>query len=141
MAEGYQQLNIRYYTLAEARSVLPRVVVLMDKVQSARQEILRLRPAVWPALRRAASNGGNVEAGELLSHFRRLEAGVKGIMGMGILVKDIDSGLVDFLSKRRGREIYLCWRYGEQRLGFWHELHAGYTGRQSIVDDDFEANF
>ncbi len=131
-------MNARYFTLAEARAALPRVKALMDQVQQARSEILRLRPSVWPALRNAANNGGNLQAGEMLEHFRKLEAGVKGIMEMGILVKDIDSGLIDFLSVRQGREVFLCWQHGEEELRYWHELNAGYPGRQPIVDEDFQ---
>lgn len=130
-------MNARFFTLEEARAALPRVKALMDEVQAARQEILRLRPDVWPALRKAASNGGNAEAGEMIVHFLRLEAGVKGILKMGMVVKDIDLGLVDFLSRRSGRDVYLCWQYGEPELLYWHELDSGYAGRQPINEADF----
>ena len=128
----------RVYTLNEARSALPRIRRLMGEVQSARAEILRLRPEAWPALRKAAGNGGNVAAGQLLAHFARLEAGVKGIGQLGVVVKDVDSGLVDFLARRQGREVYICWRYGEDELVYWHDIQAGFSGRQMIHDDDFE---
>lgn len=131
-------MNARYYSLDQARRILPTVKKLMAEVQAARQEILRLRPDVWPALSKAANNGGNVAAGEMLAHFRRLEAGVKGIMQLGIYVKDIDTGLVDFLSRRQGREVYLCWRHGEEELAYWHEIHTGFAGRRPIDDADFD---
>ncbi|MBX3051495.1 MAG: DUF2203 domain-containing protein [Caldilineaceae bacterium] len=128
----------RVYTLNEARKTLPRVRRLMGEVQSARAEILRLRPEAWPALRKAAGNGGNVAAGQLIAQFTRLEAGVKGIGQLGVLVKDTDSGLVDFVARRQGREVYLCWRYGEDELLYWHDIQAGFAGRQMIRDDEFE---
>lgn len=131
-------MNARYFTLSEARAALSTVAGLMEEIQEARSEILRLRPDVWPALRKASQNGGNAAAGEMLSHFRRLEAGVKGITEMGVRVADIDAGLVDFLTRRKGREVYLCWKHGEAELGFWHEVHAGFAGRQPIVEADFE---
>lgn len=131
-------MQARLYTLEEARAALPTVKQFMEQVQAARREILRLRPDVWPALSKAANNGGNAAAGEMLAHFQQLEAGVKGIMQMGILVKDIDAGLVDFLAKRRGQEVFLCWRYGEEELAFWHHINAGYRGRQPIDDRDFQ---
>jgi len=120
------------YTLAEARATLPKVKQLMQMVQEARQEILRLRPEVWPMLRKASLNGGSREAGELLVHFQRLENGVKGILNLGIVVKDVDQGLVDFLGKRNGRDIYLCWQYGEDDIDYWHDLNAGVAGRHPI---------
>ena len=129
----------RVYTLTEARKVLPRVRRLMGEVQSARAEILRLRPEAWPALRKAAGNGGNIAASQLPAQFARLEAGVKGIGQLGIVVKDVDSGLVDFLARRRGKEVYICWRYGEEELVYWHDIQAGFAGRQMIRDADFDA--
>ena len=125
-------MSNRYFTLAEARAVLPRVKQLMQMVQAARQEILRLRPEVWPMLRKASLNGGSREAGELLIHFQRLENGVKGIMNMGIIVKDVDQGIIDFLGKRNDQDVYLCWQYGEHNIDFWHDLNAGFAGRQPI---------
>ncbi len=129
----------RVYTLSEARKALPHVKRLMGEIQTARAEILRLRPEAWPALRKAAANGGNVAAGQLLAHFARLEAGVKGIGQLGVVVKDVDSGLVDFLARRRGKEVYICWRYGEAELVYWHDIEAGFAGRQMIREADFEA--
>jgi len=48
------------------------------------------------------------------------------------VLKDVDAGLVDFVGMRNGREVYLCWRYGEEEIGFWHELNAGFSGRQPV---------
>jgi hypothetical protein len=96
-----------------------------------------LRPEVWPVLQKAASNGGSAAAGEVFTLFDKLETGVKGILAMGILVKDIDSGLIDFLSIRNGREVYICWKYGEEELAFWHDINTGFPGRRPIDPNDF----
>ncbi len=125
-------MQARYFTLAEARDALPRVKELMGEVQAARATIKRLRPEAWPAMKNAAHNGGNAQAGELYQTYRGLESGVKGIMAMGIRVADVDKGLVDFLGRRNGREVYLCWRYGEADIEQWHELTAGFAGRKPI---------
>lgn len=125
-------MSTRYFSLDEARATLPRVKALMEQVQAARREILRVRPDALPAIEKAATNGGNKAAGELSAHAMRLEQGVKGIIALGVTIKDIDAGLVDFLGLRNGREVYLCWRYGEEELGFWHELNAGFSGRRPL---------
>ena len=125
-------MNAKVYTLAEARSVLPKVRALMAQAMTARDEIIALRPEAWPILRKAAGNGGNVQTTELFQQFLRLEAGVKGMMGMGIVVKDMDSGLVDFLADYKGRCVYLCWKYDEPDLLYWHDLYAGFSGRQRL---------
>ena len=125
-------MSTRYFSLDEARATLPQVKALMEQVQAARREILRVRPDALPAIEKAATNGGNKAAGELSMHAMRLEQGVKGILALGVTVKDIDAGLVDFLGLRNGREVYLCWRYGEENLAFWHELNTGFAGRHPL---------
>jgi hypothetical protein len=125
-------MQVRTYTLAEARAALPQVKLLMAKIQVARQAILRLRPTAWPALQKAAANGGSKAAGEVALHTIALEEGVKGILAMGIYIKDLDHGILDFLGMRDGHEVLLCWRYGEDELNFWHDVNAGFGGRQAI---------
>ena len=130
-------MQAKYFTLDQAKAALPQVKELMAQVQEARSEIIRLRPDVWPVLQKAAQNGGNAAAGEVFTFFNKLERGVKGILEMGILVKDIDTGLIDFLSIRHGREVYLCWKHGEHVIAFWHDVNAGFGGRQPIDPADF----
>jgi hypothetical protein len=50
----------------------------------------------------------------------------------GCELKDPDIGLIDFLALRNGREVYLCWHLGEDRIRFWHDLDAGFVGRQPL---------
>ena len=54
------------------------------------------------------------------------------IQDLGVLVKDINLGLLDFPALREGQEVYLCWQYGEGEIAFWHEVEAGFAGRQPI---------
>ena len=99
----------------------------------ARRVIVEARPELWPVLKKSIGNGGSKKAGELLPQFERIQAAVAAIDAMGIVLKDPDAGLVDFLNRRPdGREVYLCWRYGEKEVGFWHELNAGFAGRKSL---------
>jgi len=64
--------------------------------------------------------------------FEKLDALVHRIQGTGALLKDINMGLLDFPALREGREVYLCWQYGESDIAYWHEVEAGYAGRQPI---------
>ena len=127
-------MNAKLYTVAEARAILPEIKRLMGLAQAARGEILRLRPDIWPILRKAAGNGGNPATNDLFQEFLKLERGIKGMMALGIVIKDLDQGLADILSERQGRKVYLCWRHGEADLRFWHDLNAGFSGRQPIED-------
>ena len=54
------------------------------------------------------------------------------ILDTGAQVKDINTGLLDFPALRNGHEVYLCWKYGEDQIAFWHEVDAGFAGRQPI---------
>ena len=130
--------RLRVYTVSEAKRALPRVKAFMDSIQESRRQIMELRPLVWPLLRASATNGGNARITDLTEQFARLTAAVRQIVAMGILVKDVDAGLVDFLSLRRGQRVYLCWKYGEEELEYWHDTDAGYAGRQPIIEEDFD---
>ncbi len=131
-------VRARLYTIQQAREALPRVIALMDHVQRARTEIMDLKPKVWPFLRSKVANGGNAYITELTEQFARLDAAVRQIMGMGILVKDIDKGIVDFLSRRQGKEVFLCWQYGEEDINYWHDIEEGFAGRQLLIESDFD---
>ena len=123
----------RFFTLQEANSALPRLNELLEQAMQARRAIVEARPELWPVLKKSIGNGGSKKAGELLPEFQRLEAAVREVEHLGVHLKDVDLGLVDFLHRLPdGREVYLCWRYGEQDVAYWHELHAGYAGRKRL---------
>ena len=122
----------RYFTLQEANAALAVIRPLMDEIQTIRRVILTRRPDIWPVVERAAGNGGSQAASKLVKEFERLDALVHQIQDMGTLFKDINLGLLDFPAFKEGREVYLCWKYGEEQIAFWHEIEAGYAGRQSI---------
>lgn len=124
--------GVRFFTLDEANACLPRLRHLIEEIQQVRQEVATARPELWPVFQKAVNNGGRKRASELFFLFQRLERAVNEIKGIGCVLKDIDTGLVDFLSKRDEREVYLCWRYGEDEIRYWHDLHTGFAGRQPL---------
>jgi hypothetical protein len=121
-----------YFTVAEANALLPRVKAVISGLLEARQRILDAQPDLWPVLEKAIGNGGSKKAGELLVEFERIESSVNALSEMGCILKDINSGLVDFPTIRNGREVLLCWRYDEPEVGFWHDAEAGFAGRQPL---------
>jgi hypothetical protein len=85
------------------------------------------------------SNGGNFEKPEvrkLRAELRQaaddLTASLDVFAGHGVQVKDPDTGLIDFPAEIDGRPALLCWRVGEERIGFWHTLEGGFAGRRPI---------
>ena len=101
--------------------------------------LLQLQELQSSLNQRIAGNGGNVEPRELQSVQERLDEEVAGIARcvariheLGGLVKDLDAGLVDFPARREGVEVLLCWRLGEDEVGYWHGLEEGFSGRRPL---------
>jgi hypothetical protein len=87
---------------------------------------------LWDSMERAAGNGGSAELARMTADFERLDGLVHMILATGAEIKDLTSGLLDFRAQRNGREVYLCWKMDENQIRFWHELDAGFAGRQPI---------
>ncbi|HLC03708.1 MAG TPA: DUF2203 domain-containing protein [Anaerolineales bacterium] len=122
----------RLFTPEEANTLLDEIRPIVAEMLSTRQEILTLRPSLEGMLEKMIGNGGSRQAGELLEAFERLRAAVANIQAKGVVVKDIESGLVDFPSLREGRTVFLCWQYDEPGVTFWHDLDTGFAGRKPI---------
>jgi hypothetical protein len=122
----------RYFTLSEANQALISIKPLMEEVQSIRREIIAKQPETWEAIQRSAGNGGNPTLSKLVVRFDRLDELVHRILDTGVEVKDINTGLLDFPALRADHQVYLCWKYGEQQIEYWHEIDTGFAGRQPI---------
>jgi len=122
----------RYFSVEEANQVVRQIQPLLSKILEIRQRVLERRPELIPLLQKVRGNGGNRQASELVDEFRRLEELVEQIQASGAIVKDINQGLIDFPHWRDGREVYLCWQFGEDEIRYWHEIDAGYAGRQPL---------
>jgi hypothetical protein len=122
----------RYFTLDEANTAVITLRPLVAEMLDIRQAILDVQPELEPVLQKAAGNGGGKIASQVARQFERLQEIMELIAASGAELKDINSGLLDFRSQREGREVYLCWRYGEGEIRFWHDLDAGFAGRQPL---------
>jgi hypothetical protein len=121
---------IKYFTLEEANALLPTLEPLMAELLERRARVVQSREAVAGIVEDLHSNRGSAEASRLVQDFMAIEKLAQRIRSYGCVIKDLNAGLLDFLSERNGREIYLCWRYGEPRIEFFHELHTGFMSRQ-----------
>jgi len=122
----------RYFTLQQANESLSSIRVWLDEIQTIREEIIAHQPQIWSVMEKSAGNGGHPELSRMVPAFDRLDKLIHEIQDMGVLIKDINVGLLDFPAMRNGREVYLCWKYGEGDIAFWHEIEDGFAGRQSI---------
>lgn len=119
----------RYYSLDEANALLDGLRTLLEKVRAARQVILNSAERVE---RDAVTNGGGAESSASLEAMTTLRQGVEALSKQGIVLRDADTGLIDFPTQREGRLVYLCWRPDEDRVTHWHEVDAGFGGRKPL---------
>lgn len=122
----------RYFSLPQANEALHTIRPLMDEIQAIRRKVMSSQPEAWTAIEKSMGNGGNRTLSRMVQDFEKLDALVHQILDTGVLIKDINIGLLDFPALKEGREVYLCWQYGEGEIAFWHEVDAGFAGRQSI---------
>lgn len=123
---------MRTFTLEEANALVPMIADLLEHVTETRNKLIIAGEKVQAAPQRAGGNGGNKAGSEYALLLQHLNALLNTFKEWGIELKDIDEGLVDFPSYREGRIVYLCWKRGETRIEFWHDLEAGFGGRQPV---------
>lgn len=128
MPEGFSRL----FTLDEANELLEEIRPLVSSLLAAREQVVRLQPSLEPVLEKALGNGGGQAAGEALDLLHQMRRTIEEINSHGILVKDLQLGLLDFPSEREGRVVFLCWRHGEPHVGHWHEVDSGYASREPL---------
>ena len=149
----------RFYDIDDANAAVPELDGILATLAAQRAELIRLRDEVLarrsaelasedaaddpsrelPAPTSAAETA--VAADELrLTRLRmqglvdQMAAGVARIETMGITLRDIGDGLVDFPALVNGRQVWLCWRRGEETVGFWHPVDTGFSSRQPLSE-------
>jgi hypothetical protein len=135
------------FTLIEAERLLPEIEALIREVVSLKSDYQEAEQELHSFAQRVAMQGGVVVNREFVLQGRvrrdrigeRLKAAVEKIQESGCLIKDLDTGLVDFPTLFRGREVYLCWKLGESGIRFWHGVDEGFAGRKPI-DREFLEN-
>jgi len=130
----------RYFTVADVEALIPALARIMKSVMSDHAEVSAAQERMQAEQQRIAMAGGGVldrrawradkeRIERLTGEIRR---GLGEIVELGGAPKDLGLGLVDFLHLRDGREVNLCWKYGEREIRHWHGLDEGYTGRKPL---------
>ncbi len=122
----------RTYTVAEANALLPDVRHLVKQILEARARVIQLQPDLWPTVQKAVFNGGSKAASRAIRHIIAIQQALRMLQESNIVVKDVNTGLIDFPALRDGQLVYLCWQYDEPAIEFWHDIDSGYAGRQPI---------
>jgi len=130
----------RTYELAEANAVLPQVRRLVAQIVELSGALPDLedqqRIAQYRRSRPDATDADRAERDRSGENLRQAELDLAGALtaleGLGIQLKDMRVGLVDFLSYRDGELVELCWKLGEDRVAFWHRIGEGFAGRRPV---------
>jgi hypothetical protein len=124
-------IHDRHFTRQEAEALLAKVEPMLRELRTARDRLTDAEAHQLLADAAPANGGGapGREVGEGFLAVRRLLA---EIQELGIVVRDIDRGLIDFPALVDGREIYLCWQLDEGGISWWHDLESGFGGRQPL---------
>ncbi len=122
---------MKLFTLEEATALLPQIKRLFGKIDDTRATLRRLAPEAESASQQAGG-GGTVYGIQYVDALTALMVCAQEIANLGIEIKDLDRGLCDFPHLRDGRVVYLCWQRGEESIEWWHDLDAGFAGRQPL---------
>jgi hypothetical protein len=122
----------KLFTVEEANALLPTLQELLDDLALHRDALREKAPHLEPILRAAGANGGGRVGSEYGVEAYNLYLAIERIRELGVFLKDLDMGLLDFPHERDGRVVFLCWHPPEERVRHWHEIEAGYAGRQPL---------
>ena len=132
----------RYFTPSEANELLAKVRPLAEALAEHREGMRLAAERRARLTTRIAGNGGDLdpqEPGELDQEFERESQAVAraaaSLQRLGVLVKDLDTGLVDFPARHNGEDVLLCWQLGEDEIAFWHGADEGFAGRKPLPLD------
>lgn len=130
----------RLFTLAQANSMLPLVRRIVSDIQRSYLSVSD-RMAVYQTYAESPATASDPYRDEVVAMREELERQREDLAGyvdeledLGVELKDPEIGLIDFPAEREGRIVYLCWKLGEPQVEYWHELEAGYRGRQPLGD-------
>jgi hypothetical protein len=132
------------FTLAEAQGLIPELERLLKDALALKSDYDEGERRLQEFTERVMVMGGvRVDRARALeerssreSVAARLRSAIEQVQELGCVVKDLDTGLVDFPTVFRGEDVYLCWKVGERAIEFWHGIDEGFRGRKAI-DQDF----
>jgi len=130
---------VRLFTPDEANALLEQVEPLVERLVERKRALDEAEAARAALLGRIAGNGGDLTPSDVADAVARVEreataigAIVDELQRLGVQVKDLDLGLLDFPWERDGEVVLLCWRVGEDEIGYWHGVDEGFAGRKPL---------
>jgi hypothetical protein len=129
----------RNFTPEEANAALAELRPLVEEMVAAKRLLDEAQERAEEVSARIAGNGGGLPPAQLAEVHELVESctadlarTLEQVQSLGVIVKDLDTGLVDFPSVREGEDVLLCWQLGEDEVAFWHRYEDGFPGRRPI---------
>lgn len=122
----------KHFTLEEANALLPQVRSLIEEIKKLRDQVVVEWGPAAPVLKLRKQNGGGPATRPFLQAMQELNQEVRHLHSLGVQLKDVDRGLVDFPAWRDEQEVLLCWSLGEESVAYWHEVDSGFAGRKPV---------
>jgi len=119
----------RIFTVLDANAELPELRERLPRLREARLGLIASSERITDAV---ASDGGGVAGSDWFRHQETLKTEVEYLADRGILLRDPDTGLIDFPAERDGEQVFLCWRLGEGDVEYYHGVHSGFGGRKPL---------
>ena len=130
---------MRTFTPDEANALLPELRPLVERVVERKQRLDEAEDSRRALLAQIAANGGDITPSDVAEVTERVEHEAQALGGLveqihahGVELKDLDLGLLDFPWLHEGDLALLCWRLGEEEIGYWHGIDEGYAGRKPL---------
>jgi hypothetical protein len=131
-------LVTRFFGIDDANETLAEIKPLLEQLRSDRAEVAQIQAE----LQRERPTNGSAEHAEQIADrqtelrhvVRRMQQAVNEIDALGVTLRDIGTGLIDFPALANGRPIWLCWRLGENDIDWWHEQNVGFDHRQPLSE-------
>ena len=124
----------RYFTIKSANEALPSVIEKFNNLKKQKNEIMKAEQE----LQSSVSNFEEymIQKQKLNSQMTKFYQLIEDLEAIGVSLKGIDQGLLDFPSRRFDEDVWLCWKDGETEIKFWHDMNSGFNGRKPITVSD-----
>lgn len=127
------------FTVDEANTILPKVKKRFDEILCCKNNVMDIQEELQNLSDSNCSFEKFIKKKQELNHaVTALYNMIQELEDMGIMIKSVDEGLLDFPSIRYDEEIWLCWKFGENQVKFWHRKEEGFMGRKPIPQEGFE---
>jgi hypothetical protein len=120
-----------FYSVDQANALIPKLKPLLERIRKTQQELAKDK-TVAAVREKAAHNGGGLPGRNLSTLTKTLNEDLRQLEAWGIVLRDPNIGLIDFMHQREGETVCLCWKLGESRVEWWHPLETGIAGRQRL---------